>query len=395
MVSTRPEPAMDTNPEAAPKPALLLVEDEPMARAQITAILRPHYQVQWAESGVVAMAMLGSGQLPDLILLDIGLPGQDGMEVLGRLKSYPLTRDIPVIFLTARQAEEDERLGLEAGAVDYIHKPPSAPILLARVRNHLQLKEARDLLKDRSVQLQLEASRRIRELADIQEATLVAMASQAESRDSTTVNHIRRTQHAIRILAEQARNHPRFAPLLDDETLDLLYKASPLHDLGKLSIPDWILLKPGTYTPDEFENMKRHCAFGKEALEAAERQLPRPVRFLAVAKEIAYCHHEKWNGTGYPQGLAGEAIPLPARLMAVVDVYDSLTRRRIHTAARSHEAALDVMIEGREVHFDPDLLDAFLQAMDRIRAVADRFPDTDADLARIVQGVRERKAPGA
>ncbi|HEX5754934.1 MAG TPA: HD domain-containing phosphohydrolase, partial [Arenimonas sp.] len=233
-----------------------------------------------------------------------------------------------------------------------------------------------DLLRDQNVYLEGEVKRRMRELAAVQDATIMAMASLAETRDNETGNHIRRTQHYVRALALEVRSHPRFADELRDPMhIELLYKSAPLHDIGKVGIPDHILLKPERLTPEEFEVMKTHTTLGRDAILAAERLIETPDSFLRLAREIAYSHQEKWDGSGYPQGIAGDAIPLSARLMAVADVYDALISRRVYKPAFPHSEAVRIIREGRGSHFDPDLTDAFLRIADIFRGIAERYAD--------------------
>lgn len=356
---------------------ILVVDDTPDNIALLSALLKERYKVRAANNGERALAVAAGQPRPDLILLDIMMPGMDGYEVCERLKVDPHTADIPVIFLTAKVQVEDEEFGLRLGAVDYITKPISPPIVLARVETHLTLKRARQFLQDRNAYLEAEVWRRSREVMAIQEVTIMAMASLAETRDNATGNHIRRTQHYVRVLAQHLRHHPRFAAALNDETIELLFKSAPLHDIGKVGIPDRILLKPGRLTPDEFEIMKTHAALGRDAIAAAERYLDTPDSFLRFAREIAYSHQEKWDGSGYPEGLWGEQIPLSARLMAVADVYDALISRRIYKPALPHEQAVAMIREGRDQHFDPDIVDAFLECAEQFRTIAARFADDE------------------
>lgn len=356
---------------------ILVVDDTPDNIALLSTLLKDRYKVRAANNGERALAIAASQPRPDLILLDIMMPGMDGYEVCERLKIDPHTADIPVIFLTAKVQVEDEEFGLRLGAVDYITKPISPPIVLARVETHLTLKRARQFLQDRNAYLEAEVWRRSREVMAIQEVTIMAMASLAETRDNATGNHIRRTQHYVRALAQHLRHHPRFAAALNDETIELLFKSAPLHDIGKVGIPDRILLKPGRLTPDEFEIMKTHAALGRDAIAAAERYLDTPDSFLRFAREIAYSHQEKWDGSGYPEGLWGEQIPLSARLMAVADVYDALISRRIYKPALPHEQAVAMIREGRDQHFDPDIVDAFLECAEQFRTIAARFADDE------------------
>ncbi len=297
-----------------------------------------------------------------------------------------------MIFLTARTQVDDEQHGLELGAVDYITKPISPPILLARVRTHLTLKAAADFLHDRNAYLEQEVERRseearhrAEEVRASHEVMLVALASIAETRDNETGNHILRTQHYVRQLAEHLSRLPRYAGKFDDQTINRLFKAAPLHDIGKVGIPDRILLKPDRLTADEFEIMKTHTTLGRDAIETAQRRVGIRVPLLEVAKEIAYSHQEKWDGSGYPEGLAGEAIPLSARLMAIADVYDALISRRVYKEPMSHEAALEIMATGRGGHFDPDMLDGFLDIQDQIRAIADRYGSDEPAAAELKQ----------
>ncbi len=364
------------------KPVVLVVDDTPDNLALMSALLRGYYTVKVANGGERALRVVAQGPLPDLILLDVMMPGMDGFEVARQLHLDPRTRDIPIIFLTAKTAPEDEQRGLDLGAVDYITKPISPPIVLSRVKNHLTLKAARDFLRDQNAYLEEEVQRRTREVSVIQDVTIMAMASLAETRDNETGNHIRRTQNYVRALARKLQRHPRFAELLDDATIDLLYKSAPLHDIGKVGIPDRILLKPGKLTPEEFEIMKTHTTLGRDAILHAESLIGSPNTFLRLAREIAYCHQEKWDGSGYPQGLQGEAIPVSARLMAVADVYDALISRRVYKPPFPHEKAVAIIREGRGQHFDPDMADAFLAMADDFRLIAAQFQDTDADLAR-------------
>lgn len=365
------------------KATVLVVDDTPANLSLMTGLLRDIYKVKAAIDGEKALRIAQSDAPPDLILLDIMMPGMDGYEVCRRLQANPATRDIPIIFLTAKAGIEDEKMGLELGAVDYITKPISPPIVLARVRNHLALKASADFLRNKADFLEAEVVRRTAEVMAIQDVTIMAMASLAETRDSDTGNHIRRTQHYVKVLAQHLRKHPRFASVLDDDRyIAMLFKSAPLHDIGKVGIPDRILLKPGKLTFEEFEIMKTHTTLGRDAIQAAEEHLGMKVEFLNLAKEIAYGHQEKWDGSGYPQGAAGEAIPVGARLMAVADVYDALISRRVYKEGMPHDKAAAIIVQGRGQHFDPDIVDAFVAVQDQFIAIAQRFADTDADLQR-------------
>lgn len=363
------------------KPTILVVDDTPDNLTLMAGLLKQTYSVKLAINGEKALQLANAAERPDLIVLDIMMPGMSGFEVCERLKDDIATRDIPVIFLTAMTATEDERKGLALGAVDFITKPVNPPIVLARVATHLQVKAAADFLRDKNEYLDAEVQRRGRELAAIQDVTILAMASLAETRDNDTGNHIRRTQNYLRLLANRLRAHPRFARALDERTIDMLFKSAPLHDIGKVGIPDRILLKPGRFEPHEFEIMKTHCRLGRDAIQHAEDQLGLEVEFLKYAKEIAYGHQEKWDGSGYPEALKGDAIPVSARLMAIADVYDALISRRVYKEGMPHEKAVAIISEGRGTHFDPDMVDAFLELAEDFRAVALQFADSDEDLA--------------
>lgn len=364
------------------KPTVLVVDDTPDNLSLMNLLLKDLYSVRIANSGERGLKLAATGSPPDLILLDIMMPGMDGYEVCQRLKADPKMRDVPIIFLTAKNETEDEKKGLELGAVDYITKPISPPIVLARVKTHLSLKTYTDFLRGKNDYLEAEVSKRTREVEAIQDVTILAMASLAETRDSDTGNHIRRTQFYIKALAEKLQDHPRFARYLSTQNIAMLYKSAPLHDIGKVGIPDRILLKPGPFEPEEFEIMKRHSALGRDAIEYAERSLGTNVEFLSMAKEIALSHHEKWDGSGYPEGLSGDNIPVSARLMALADVYDSLISRRIYKEGMSHERATAIIRENRASHFDPDIVDAFIEIQGEFQAIAARYADSNGDIEK-------------
>lgn len=362
------------------KPRILIVDDAPENLALMDGLLSDDYDTVVANSGERALKVAFSAKALDLVLLDIEMPGMDGYEVCRRLKAEARTRDIPVIFLTAKSEMEDEQAGFNVGAVDYITKPISAPIVLARVRTHLTNKAAADFLKDQNSYLDAEVKRRMRELQVVQDVTIMAMASLAETRDNETGNHIRRTQNYVRALALKLREDPQFAAELDDSTIELLYKSAPLHDIGKVGIPDAILLKPGKLTPEEFVIMKTHTTLGRDAIIAAEQLIDAPSTFLRLAREIAHYHQEKWDGSGYPDGLVGETIPLSARLMAVADVYDALISRRVYKPPFPHEKAVALLREGRGKHFDPLIVDAFLAIEAEFTKIAERYTDSEEDV---------------
>ena len=365
---------------AEEKATVLVVDDTPHDLSLLANLLKTEYRVQVASEGANCLKLAASDRPPDLILLDIMMADLDGYEVCRKLKANPATRNIPVIFLTAKTGIEDEQLGLRLGAVDYITKPISPSIVMARVGTHLKLKSSADFLRDKNAFLEQEISKRDRQMTAIQDVTILTMASMAETRDSETGNHIRRTQNYVRALAEKLRPNPRFTSFLTDANINTLFKSAPLHDIGKVAIPDRILLKPGKFTPEEFEIMKTHTTLGWEAINNAERMLGTQAEFLSMAKDIALFHQEKWDGSGYPQGRAGDRIPISARLMAVADVYDALISRRVYKEGMPHEVAVKIIIEGKGQHFDPDMVDAFVEIQDEFRAIAQRYADTDIDM---------------
>ncbi len=360
------------------KPTILVVDDTPDNLTLMTALLKDDYRVKVAHNGERALRLVQGSDPPALVLLDIMMPGMDGYEVCRRLKADPLTESIPIIFLTARSEAEDETRGLSMGAVDYIVKPISPPVVMARIRTQLMLKSASDFLRGKSDLLESEVARRTAEIQDLQDAMVLSMASLAETRDNETGNHLRRTQHYVKRLAQQLRLNPRFAEELDDRCIDLLFKSAPLHDIGKVGIPDSILLKPSRLDPAEFEIMKTHTTLGRDAIVHAEQALGHEVPFLRFAKEIALSHQEKWDGSGYPEALVGEAIPLSARLMALADVYDALISKRVYKPAFTHEDSVRMILEGSGTHFDPDVAQAFQAVQEDFRQIAARYRDEES-----------------
>lgn len=349
---------------------VLIVDDAPENIRILVETLKDDYVIMFARSGDVALRLATeSAPPPDLILLDVIMPGMDGYEVCRRLKAGKSTGNIPVIFVTGQSEEVDEARGLSLGAVDYISKPFKASLVKTRVANQLELKRHRDRLDEL-------VRERTQELALTKEVTIEAMATLAEWRDPETGGHIKRTQNYVRLLADYLAKHSKYADQLDANTVELLYLSAPLHDVGKISIPDSILLKPDRLTDEEFTEMKHHTVRGRDALAAAERKLGGN-SFLRLAREIAYGHHERWDGKGYPQGLMGEAISLPARLMALADVYDALTSRRVYKQALPHEEVVRMIVAGRGSQFDPEVVDAFCLLQDQFQAVAQRFQDTE------------------
>ena len=354
---------------------VLVVDDSAENLHVLSELLRPLYRVLAATSGEGALRVASRLPRPDLILLDVMMTGLDGYAVLVRLRENAATRDIPVVFLTALADAGDEERGLQLGAADYITKPISPAVVLARVHTQLEAKLARDWLKDQNATLEAEVAHRMAENDLTQRVSIRALAHLAETRDPETGNHILRTQGYVQRLANGLRDHPRFAATLSARYIDLLSRSAPLHDIGKVGIPDYILLKPGKLTPDEWAIMQTHARLGSDAIEQAERDIEMPLLFLSTAKEIALRHHEKWDGSGYPGGLSGDAIPVSARLMAVADVFDALISARVYKPALPYHEARQIITAGRGKHFDPDVTDAFLAGFDDFVAIAERYLD--------------------
>lgn len=407
---------MNTGKETVSVKTVLIVDDTPENLAVLGELLRPSYRVRVAPSGMRAMQVATTEPRPDLILLDVMMPEMDGYEVLRRLRADPTTADIPVIFVTAMDSADDEEHGFALGAVDYITKPIKPAIVLARVHAHLELKQARDWLKDQNAFLEAEVDRRMRDNQLIQDVSIRALASLAETRDTETGNHIRRTQYYVEILARHLQRHPRFADQLQPAMLRMIVKSAPLHDIGKVGIPDSILLKPARLEHDEFEIMKthsriggdaidlamrgemtlaeyetlqNHCCLGRQAIETAIHDMEDvPLGFLAVAKDIALCHHEKWDGSGYPKGLVGDDIPLSARIMAISDVFDALTSQRVYKPPLPFDESVELIKQGSGRHFDPDIVDAFLANLTEFKEVSERYADTEHTLAAKLKQLR-------
>ena len=369
---------------------VIAVDDQPDNLLILEDYLGRDYAVTTFGRGQQLIDYFTAGGPADLILLDVVMPMPDGYTLCRWLKTGPLTRDIPVMFLTSLESSTDEAFALSLGAEDFIHKPLSQAVVLARVRNHLLLAQARKSLQDQNRTLERlveERTRKIQEQADelarrssqiiaAQSATISAFCSLVEARDNETGNHILRTQHYMLALCEIMRLSPNHALELSDENITQIFKSAPLHDIGKVAIPDHILLKPGKLDPAEWEIMKKHAEFGAAAIAAAQGEVGNAdTSFLEYARLIALTHHERWDGSGYPRGLAGDAIPLAGRMMAVADVYDALISRRVYKPAFTHDAAIAIMREESGRHFDPEILSCMLSIAGRFDEIAQRFSD--------------------
>jgi putative two-component system response regulator len=360
---------------------VLVVDDTPENLELMSELLLGSYRVKVASNGAKALRIAAGEPQPDLILLDIMMPEMDGYEVCQRLKADPATAEIPVVFLTAKTEQADEQHGFDLGAVDYITKPISPPIVLARVQAQLQLKASADFLRDKSEYLELEVRRRTRDMQRLQEVTIEAMANLAAMRDNPCGKHLARVEPYMTTLATAlARQQPLLAVELSAERIVQLGKAALLHGIGKLVLPDRILLSPVPLQGADLQLLHRHAEAGRDALLAAESKLGGVTDFLRDARDIVYSQHEHWDGSGYPQGLRGEQIPLAARLMALIGCYEELTSHHLYRRSVSHAEALQQISAASGTRFDPSVVLAFIEAADAFAEIALRLADDAASI---------------
>ena len=368
-----------TRPAVTGKPAEVLIVDDieenrDILRRRMTALGHIPFM---AENGKQALEHVAT-RLPDLILLDLTMPEMDGYEVLDRLKADARTRHLPVIVITAVNEEESKVRCIKNGAEDYLDKPINATLLKARVGACLERKRLRDLEEEYRNHLEEKVQAQVKEISSAQLGTIFALAKLAESRDSDTGEHLERVREYCGILARQLCTVPRYADLMTAKFIDDLCAASPLHDIGKVGIADDILKKKGKLTADEFAVMQSHTTCGAETLKAVAEKHPGN-DFIHLGIDIAAGHHEKWDGSGYPQRLAGETIPLVARILALADVYDALTSKRCYKEAMPAETARSIIVDGKGKHFDPEVVDAFLAVEAEFLVVRQRFQKCAAD----------------
>src|SRR4051812_6042213 len=333
---------------------ILVVDDTPTNISVLTEILRGDYRVLAAINGEQALKIARGDSPPDLILLDVMMPGMSGHEVCERLKGESRTRKTPVIFVTAMNQVEDEARGFALGAVDYITKPVSPPIVKARVKTHLAL-------YDQHRELERMVRQRTAELHHTRLEIIKRLGRAGEFRDNETGMHVIRVAYYCRLLGEAAR--------MNEEDVDLLFNAAPMHDIGKIGIRDHVLLKPGKLDDDEIKVMRQHVPFGAEIIGAHSDGL------LAMAQLIALTHHEKWDGTGYHRGLKGEAIPLVGRITSICDVFDALTSVRPYKKAWPIEDAVTLIQREAGTSFDPELVKKFVAILPQILAVREKYSD--------------------
>jgi putative two-component system response regulator len=337
------------------KATILVVDDTPDNIDVLSGILRDSYKVRAALSGERALQLLEADAKPDMILLDVMMPDMDGYEVCRRLKANPLTSSIPIIFVTAKTEVEDEQKGLDLGGVDYITKPVRPPIVLARVKAQLALYD-----QSRALEALVEA--RTAELNQTRLEIIRHLGRAAEFKDNETGLHVVRMSYYSRLIANALAISNRFT--------ELIFNASPMHDIGKIGIPDDILLKPAKLEAGEWDTMKKHAQYGAEILGEHRSEL------LAMAREIAQTHHEKWDGSGYPNGLAGKDIPLSGRIVAIADVFDALTSSRPYKEAWPVEKAVALIDDCAGTHFDPELVNYFHEVLPEILEIKDAYAES-------------------
>ncbi|CAK0773530.1 putative two-component system response regulator [Gammaproteobacteria bacterium] len=330
---------------------ILIVDDDPSNITTMAGVLPDDYQLIVATNGLDALETAASEQ-PDLILLDVNMPAMDGYEVCRKLKENPALCEVPVIFLTALNEVKDEQKGLELGAVDYMTKPVNPPILRSRVKTQLALYHQTRILEQ-------QVAERTADLVKTRRQIILRLSRAAEYRDNDTGNHVIRMSHYARLIAQ--------AGAQDEKFVDLLYNVAPMHDVGKIGIPDNILLKPGKLDPEEWTIMCQHPVIGAEIIGHHQDEL------LQMAYDVALSHHEKWDGSGYPHQRQGTEIPLAARIVAISDVFDALTSDRPYKKAWSIEAAVRTIEEGSGQHFDPQWVPHFRAALPEILRIKDEF----------------------
>jgi len=348
------------------KKLVLLVDDNPANLRIGKNVLAEKYTVATCPSAEKMLGLL-ENNTPAVILLDVDMPEMNGYEAIKILKSKPETKNIPIVFLTARTESDDELTGLSLGAIDYITKPFQPPLLLKRIEAHILLEEQRKELKRFNENLQKMVEEKTQSVIELQSALLKTMAELVECRDDTTGGHIERTQHGIKILLEEIEKEGLYSEETKSWDENLILQSCQLHDVGKISIDDNILKKPGKLTEEEFNIMKKHTTFGEKIIEKIET-LAKESDFLNYAKTFAASHHEKWDGSGYPRGLKGENIPLLGRIMAIADVYDALTSERPYKKAFSHEEAVRIITEGSGTQFDPSLVELFTRTAEQFKS---------------------------
>ena len=343
---------------------ILIVDDTPENLDILIGILKEDYRLKVATDGQSALE-LATATPPDLVLLDIMMPGMDGFEVCRRLKAEPRLGDVPVIFVSALGDLDSKVRAFTQGGVDYVTKPFQGEEVEARVKTQLRVRHLQMELEDYNRELENRVAAQVKEIAAGQFATIFALSKLAESRDDDTGQHLERVRTFCKLLADRLGQAKELLGQIAPGFVDTIYYASPLHDIGKVAIPDRILLKPGKLTKDEFETMKTHTTLGAKTLEAVAWEHPGNA-FIEMGIQIARSHHERWDGNGYPDGLQGEQIPLPARIMAVADVYDALRSQRCYKPPFPHEKSSAIIISDSGSHFDPAVVEVFTELQEQL-----------------------------
>ncbi len=365
---------MNQTPDAADQANIIIVDDTSANLEVLAGMLKNSgHKVRPFLSGRLAL-QAAENSPPDLILLDIMMPEMDGFEVCRELKASPKLRDIPVIFISALSETMDKVKAFDTGGIDYVTKPFQFEEVRVRVETHLKLRRMQVALEAHNRHLEDLVREQVREISDSQMITIFALAKLAESRDADTGKHLERIQIYCKLLATKLKEDPHYAESITQTYVDNLFHASPLHDIGKVAIPDSILLKTGRLTPEEFEIMKTHSTLGARTLEAVRAKYPKNA-FINMGIAIARSHHEKWDGSGYPNGLAGEDIPLAARIVAVADYYDAVRFKRCYKAAATHEEACKFILDGNGAHFSPRIIEAFKGLEKEFREVRQKMAD--------------------
>lgn len=342
-------------------PNILIVDDIVDNLTILSELLRSEgYRVRPVSDGKLAL-QAAAKEAFDLVMLDIMMPGMNGYEVCAHFKDNKHLRDIPIIFISSLDDTEDIVKGFNVGGVDYVIKPFQFEVVKSRVKTHLRVHQLQVAIEQQNDLLQELVHQQVKEISDSQMATIIALAKLAEYRDDDTGLHLYRVQKFSKILALKLSVDSPYKDQIDESFVENIFNSSALHDIGKVGIPDNILLKPGKLTSEEFEKIKVHPILGSKTLEAVLNSYPGN-RFVKMGISIARSHHEKWNGSGYPDGLSGESIPLCARIMAVSDVYDATRHKRVYKPAFSHEESREIILSNSGKHFDPLVVKAFLDA---------------------------------
>lgn len=341
------------------KNIILVVDDDKANLALAQKILLPQYRIAASGSGAAALKYLEHNR-PDLILLDINMPDMDGFAVMEELRKKENTASIPVIFLTADNLAETEIRCFRVGAMDFVTKPFVPDILLSRVGKTIELDQYRHKLEEMVKEQAEKLMENTRRISQIQDSVIVGMANLIESRDGSTGKHVKNTQMYVRMIADELYERGLYPEELTPEYIEDLCKAAPLHDVGKIKIPDSILQKPGKLTPEEFDTMKQHTTYSRLIIKTIIGDVE-DAHYVKIVEDIALYHHERWDGTGYPVGLAGEEIPLAARIMAVADVFDALYEERCYKPpVRPIERIMQIIADGRGTQFDPVIAGIFI-----------------------------------